>query len=144
MGYHPQMPLLSPLCPQLNLVNPPPPPCENNFWVHHWLLLLLSVVNVAVFRITEMDIPNGYRYCDELLHERVTFEVVGHELSTLYSLAEQKNSYENLNTTIVLSCALRNDTEPLSVSRSDRTVKITSQCTFVESNTDLLTSTLNM
>jgi len=33
-GYHPQIPVLSALCPQLNLLNPPPP--EQNSWLHHW------------------------------------------------------------------------------------------------------------
>ena len=53
---------------------------------------------MAVCRITEMDIPNGsaYSYSDAILHGRVTFEVVGHELSTFYSLTVQQNSYENL------------------------------------------------
>ena len=30
-GYHPQIPILSVLCPQLNLLNPP----EKNSWVRH-------------------------------------------------------------------------------------------------------------
>ena len=30
--YRPQIPVLSVLCPQLNLLNPP----EKNFWVRHW------------------------------------------------------------------------------------------------------------
>jgi hypothetical protein len=101
------------------------------------------VGNVAVFRITEMDIPNGYSKSDAMLCDRLTIEVADHELSTLYSLTAKNNSYENLNTKMVLSCALRNNTAPLSVCRYDRTVKITSQCTFVESSTDLITSTLN-
>ena len=33
-GYRPQIPVLSVLCPQLNLLNPPP---EQNSWVRHWL-----------------------------------------------------------------------------------------------------------
>ena len=33
-GYRPQIPVLSVLCPQLNLLNPPPP--EQNSWVRHW------------------------------------------------------------------------------------------------------------
>ena len=36
-GYRPQIPVLSVLCPQLNLLNPPP--TEQNFWVGHWFLL---------------------------------------------------------------------------------------------------------
>jgi len=32
-GYHPQIPILFVLCPQLNLLNPPP---EQNSWVRHW------------------------------------------------------------------------------------------------------------
>ena len=32
-GYRPQIPVLSALCPQLNLLNPPP---EKNSWVRHW------------------------------------------------------------------------------------------------------------
>jgi len=32
-GYHPQIPVLSVLCHQLNLLNPPPP--EQNYWVRH-------------------------------------------------------------------------------------------------------------
>jgi len=32
--YRPQIPVLSVLCPQLNLLNPPPP--EQNSWVRHW------------------------------------------------------------------------------------------------------------
>jgi len=31
-GYHPQIPVLSVLCPQLNLLNPP----EKNSWLRHW------------------------------------------------------------------------------------------------------------
>jgi len=34
-GYRPQIPVLSVLCPQLNLLNPPPPP-HHNSWVRHW------------------------------------------------------------------------------------------------------------
>ena len=33
-GYRPQIPLLSVLCPQLNLLNPPP---EQNSGIRHWL-----------------------------------------------------------------------------------------------------------
>ena len=33
VGYRPQIPILSALCPQLNLLNPPP---EQNSWVRHW------------------------------------------------------------------------------------------------------------
>jgi len=33
-GYRPQIPILSVLCPQLNLLNTPPPPKQNS-WVHH-------------------------------------------------------------------------------------------------------------
>ena len=36
-GYHPQIPVLSVLCPQLNLLNPP----EQNSWVRHWLRFAL-------------------------------------------------------------------------------------------------------
>ena len=32
-GYRPPIPVLSVLCPQLNLLNPPP---EQNSWVYHW------------------------------------------------------------------------------------------------------------
>ena len=32
-GYRPQIPVLSVLCPQLNLLNPPP---GQNSWVRHW------------------------------------------------------------------------------------------------------------
>ena len=32
-GLRPQIPVLSVLCPQLNLLNPPP---EKNSWVRHW------------------------------------------------------------------------------------------------------------
>ena len=32
-GYHPQIPFLYVLCPQMNLLNPPP---EQNSWVPHW------------------------------------------------------------------------------------------------------------
>ena len=32
-GYRPQIPVLSVLCPQLNLLTPPPP--EQNSWVRH-------------------------------------------------------------------------------------------------------------
>jgi hypothetical protein len=35
-GYRPQIPVLSVLCPQLNLLNPPPPPKKKNSWVRHW------------------------------------------------------------------------------------------------------------
>ena len=34
-GYRPQIPVLSVLCPQLNLLNPNPPPPEKNSWVRH-------------------------------------------------------------------------------------------------------------
>ena len=34
-GYRPQIPVLSVLCPQLNLLNPPP---EQNSWLRHWPL----------------------------------------------------------------------------------------------------------
>jgi hypothetical protein len=41
-GYRPQIPILSVLCPQLNLLNPPPPPGKNS-WVRHcserWILI---------------------------------------------------------------------------------------------------------
>ena len=46
-GYRPQIPVLSVLCPQLNLFTPPP---KQNSWVRHWwwfqlpLLLLVSLV----------------------------------------------------------------------------------------------------
>ena len=33
-GYRPQIPVISVLCPQLNLLNPPLP--EKNSWVRHW------------------------------------------------------------------------------------------------------------
>ena len=33
-GYRPQIPILSVLCPQLNLLNPPP---KKKSWVRHWL-----------------------------------------------------------------------------------------------------------
>ena len=33
-GYRPQIPILSVLCPQLNLLNPPP--SGQNSWVRHW------------------------------------------------------------------------------------------------------------
>jgi len=33
-GYRPQIPILSVLCPQLNLLNHPPPP-EQNSWVRY-------------------------------------------------------------------------------------------------------------
>jgi len=33
-GYRPQIPVLSVLCPQLNLLKPPRP--EQNSWVLHW------------------------------------------------------------------------------------------------------------
>ena len=32
-GYRPQIPVVSVVCPQLNLLNPPP---EKNSWVRHW------------------------------------------------------------------------------------------------------------
>ena len=37
-GYRPQIPVLSILCPQLNLLNTPPP--EQNSWVRHWYYLI--------------------------------------------------------------------------------------------------------
>ena len=37
-GYRPKIPVLSVLCPQLNLLNPPPP--EQNSWVRHWMFLV--------------------------------------------------------------------------------------------------------
>ena len=40
-GYHPQIPVLSVLCPQLNLLNPPPPR-EQNSWVRHWVSFELT------------------------------------------------------------------------------------------------------
>jgi hypothetical protein len=36
-GNHPQIPVLSVLCPQLNLLNPP----KQNSWVHHWPVLFV-------------------------------------------------------------------------------------------------------
>ena len=39
-GYHPQIPVISVLCPQLNLLNPLPPPPKQNSWVRHWIYLL--------------------------------------------------------------------------------------------------------
>ena len=36
-GYCPHIPVLSVICPQLNLLNPPPG--ERNSWVCHWMLL---------------------------------------------------------------------------------------------------------
>jgi len=47
-GCRPQIPVLSILCPQVNLLNPHPPP-EQNSWVRHWTqinqdrLILVSV-----------------------------------------------------------------------------------------------------
>ena len=38
-GYRPQIPVLSVLCPQLNLLNLPLPP-EQNSWVRHWLQMV--------------------------------------------------------------------------------------------------------
>ena len=35
-GYRPQIPVLSLLCPQLNLLNPP---TKKNSWVRHWCIL---------------------------------------------------------------------------------------------------------
>ena len=35
-GYRPQIPILSLLCPKLNLLNPTPPPPEQNSGVRHW------------------------------------------------------------------------------------------------------------
>ena len=37
-GYRPQIPVLSVLCPQLNLLNPPPP--KQNSWVRHCVCTL--------------------------------------------------------------------------------------------------------
>jgi len=34
-GYRPQIPFISVLCPQLNLLNPP---TEQNSWVRHWIV----------------------------------------------------------------------------------------------------------
>jgi hypothetical protein len=38
-GYCPQIPVLSALCPQLNLLNPIPTP-EKNSWVCHCLMVV--------------------------------------------------------------------------------------------------------
>ena len=35
-SYRPQIPVLSVLCPQMNLFNPRP---EQNSWLHHWPVL---------------------------------------------------------------------------------------------------------
>ena len=43
-GYHPQIPVLSVLCPQLNLLNPP----EQNSWVRHWLIIHISAVRIKL------------------------------------------------------------------------------------------------
>ena len=42
-GYHPQIPVLSVLCPQLNLLNTPLPPKKKNSWVRHWSVVLHAV-----------------------------------------------------------------------------------------------------
>ena len=40
-GYRPHIPVLSVLCPQLNLLNPPTQ--EQNSWVRHWPDLYLII-----------------------------------------------------------------------------------------------------
>ena len=44
-GYRSQIPVLSVLCPQLDLLNPPPK--KKNCWVHHWTHLK-TVINQKV------------------------------------------------------------------------------------------------
>ena len=39
--YHSQIPILSVLCPQLNLLKPPPP--KQNSWVRHSSLMMATV-----------------------------------------------------------------------------------------------------
>ena len=43
-GYRPQIPVLSVVCPQLNLLNPPPP--EQNPWIRHcfWIACLRTEI----------------------------------------------------------------------------------------------------
>jgi len=40
-GYRTKIPVLSVLCPQLNLLNPPHPP-KQNFWIRHWQAVLIT------------------------------------------------------------------------------------------------------
>jgi len=42
-GYRPQIPFLSVLCPQLNLLTPP----EKNSWVRHCVIMLIPSVKRA-------------------------------------------------------------------------------------------------
>jgi hypothetical protein len=42
-GYRPQIPVLSALCPQLNLLTPPPPTRKNS-WVRHWELMVFIIL----------------------------------------------------------------------------------------------------
>ena len=48
-GYRPQIPVLSVLCPQLNLLKPPPHP-EQISWVRHWSRLVCIWVRRRVLR----------------------------------------------------------------------------------------------
>ena len=47
-GYRPQIPVLSLLCPELNLLNPPP---EQNSWVRHSKKVFLDVSSRMSFNI---------------------------------------------------------------------------------------------
>jgi hypothetical protein len=50
-GYRPQIPILSALCPQLNLLNPP----EQNSWYATALLLATSVKRRVEYAICQED-----------------------------------------------------------------------------------------
>ena len=69
-GYRPQIPLLSVLCPQLNLLNPPP---EQNSWVRHCLWLRFWVVVTAV------------RICIVFFWVMISYSLVGRNLKCTVS-----------------------------------------------------------
>ena len=89
-GYRPQIPVLSVLCPQLNLLNPSPP--EKNPWVRHWFLIKsdLGVFNFGaetqnVFYVHEA--PRRLLACWKTYTDRQTDENQGHRNATLLQYA---------------------------------------------------------
>jgi hypothetical protein len=55
-GYRSQIPIVSVLCPQLNMLNPPPP--EKNSWVRHWLWYRLWCIAYWIPKATDTQSYN--------------------------------------------------------------------------------------
>jgi hypothetical protein len=61
-GFRPQIPVLSALCPQLNLLNLLPPRPKQNSWVRHWRHL--DYMSVCLKRSRYTDIAQNVQYVD--------------------------------------------------------------------------------